>query len=122
MKLRITKQNWPFLLFGVAVLAFLLFMAVLELTPGWMAWALSILLIGATGGSAVSTLTVIIRVIRMNKNWATSAESEKERIQRWVGLAIGYLFSLPFIYFWFAMIALVFGFLSIAIQQRQMYH
>jgi hypothetical protein len=121
MKLRITKQNWPFLLFGVAVLAFLLFMAVLELTPGWMVWVLSILLMVATGGSAVSTVTVIIRVIKMNKNWATSAESKKERIQRWVGLSIGYLFSLPFIYFWFAMIALVFGFLSIAIQQRQMY-
>ena len=122
MKLRITKQNWPFLLFGVAVLAFLLFMAVLELTPGWMAWVLSILLIGATGGAAVSTVTLIIRVVRKTKNWANAAETKKERIQRWVGLAIGYLFSLPFIYFWFAMIALVFGFLSIAIQQRQMYH
>jgi len=122
MKLRITKQNWPFLLFGIAVLSFLLFMSVLEVTPGWMAWVLSILLMVATGGSAVGTVTVIIRVIRMNKNWATSAESKKERIQRWAGLAIGYLFSLPLIYFWFAMIALVFGFLSIAIQQRQMYH
>ena len=122
MKLRITKQNWPFLLFGIAVLSFLLFMSVLEVTPGWMAWVLSILLMVATGGSAASTVAVIIRVIRMNKNWATSAETKKERIKRWVGLAIGYLFSLPFIYFWFAMIALVFGFLSIAIQQRQMYH
>jgi hypothetical protein len=122
MKRRITKQYWPFLLLGVAVLSFLLFMAVLEVTPGWMAWALSILLIVATGGAAVSTLTVFIRVVRKTKNWANAAETKKERIQRWVGLAIGYLFSLPFIYFWFAMIALVFGFLSIAIQQRQMYH
>lgn len=122
MKLRISKQNWPFLLFGVAVISFLLFMAVLDVTPGALAWLLSLLLFLATGGAAVSTLTVIIRVIKMNKNWANSTDSKKQRIQRWVGLAIGYLFSLPFIYFWFAMIALVFGFLSIAIQQRQMYH
>lgn len=122
MKLRISKQNWPFLLFGVAVISFLLFMAVLDVTPGALAWLLSLLLFLAAGGAAVSTLTVIIRVIKMNKNWANSTDSKKQRIQRWVGLAIGYLFSLPFIYFWFAMIALVFGFLSIAIQQRQMYH
>ena len=122
MKLRISKQNWPFLLFGVAVISFLLFMAVLDVTPGALAWLLSLLLFLAAGGAAVSTLTVIIRVIKMNKNWANSTDSKNQRIQRWVGLAIGYLFSLPFIYFWFAMIALVFGFLSIAIQQRQMYH
>jgi hypothetical protein len=122
MKLRITQQHWPFLLFGIAVLSFLLFMAVLDFTPGWMAWALSLLLVIAVGGAVVSTATVIIRVVKKTKNWANGAESNKERVQRWVGLAIGYLFSLPFIYFWFAMIALVFGFLSIAIQQRQMYH
>ena len=122
MKRVLNKTTWPFLVLGVAVLSFLLFMAVLEVTPGWMAWALSILHIGATGGAAVGTVTLIIRVVRKTKNWANAAETKKERIQRWVGLAIGYVFSLPFIYFWFAMIALVFGFLSIAIQQRQMYH
>lgn len=97
-------------------------MNVLDVTPGSLAWLLTLLLLLAVGGAAVSTGTVIIRVVKINKNWANSAESKKERKQRWIGLAIGYLFSLPFIYFWFAMIALVFGFLSIAVQQRQIYH
>ena len=97
-------------------------MNVLDVTPGSLAWLLTLLLLLAVGGAAVSTGTVIIRVVKMNKSWANSAESKKERKQRWIGLAIGYLFSLPFIYFWFAMITLVFGFLSIAVQQRQMYH
>jgi Flp pilus assembly protein protease CpaA len=97
-------------------------MNVLDSTSGWMAWALSLLLFTAVGGAVVSSAILIIRVVKKTKNWANSAETKKERVQRWVGLAIGYLFSLPFIYLWFAMVTLVGGFLSIAIQQRQTYH
>ena len=122
MKRLLNKTTWPLWLLAVAALSFLIFMNVLDVTPGWMAWALTILLVMATGGALVSTATLIIRVVKKTKNWANTAVSKKQRVQRWVGLAIGYLFSLPFIYFWFAMIALVGAFLSIAIQQRQMYH
>jgi hypothetical protein len=105
-----------------AIAAFLAFMNVLDVTPGSLAWVLTLLLLIAAGGAAVSAGILIIRVVTITKNWANAAESKKERKQRWIGLAISYLFSLPFIYLWFAMIALVFGFLSIAVQQRQMYH
>ena len=122
MKRLLNKTTWPLWLLAVAALSFLVFMNVLDYTSGWMAWALSLLLFIAVGGAVVSTVTLIIRVVKKTVNWANGAESKKERVQRWVGLSVGYLFTLPFIYLWFAMIALVGGFLSIAIQQRQMYH
>jgi UPF0716 family protein affecting phage T7 exclusion len=118
----LNKATWPLWLLGLAVASFLLFMNVLDLTPGWLAWALIVLLVIAVGGAGLSSATLIIRVLARTRNWAQSADEAKERIQRWVVLTIAYLVTLPIAYVWFAMIALVGGFLSLGIQQRMAYH
>lgn len=118
----ITKVNWPLWLFGLAFIAFLLFMVLLEVTPGPLAWALGFQLFIAVGGAAISSLALIIRAVIATSRWAKAAEAGRQRTQRIIGVILGYLFAIPFVYFWFAMIALVGGFLSIAVDQRHMYH
>lgn len=122
MKNPITKRNWPGWLVAAGLISFALFMTFLDVTPGPLAFLLGILLFIAVAGLAVATATLLYRGVAGSIRWAKSAEEKKSRILRSVGISVGFLFALPFAYYWLAFLAMAGGFLSLAIQQRQMYH
>ena len=122
MKNPITKRNWPGWSIAAGLISFALFMTFLEVTPGPLAVLLGILLFIAIAGLGIATATLLFRGVSGSIRWAKSAEEKKNRILRGIGISVGFLLALPFAYYWFAFLAVAGGFLSLAIQQRQMYH
>ena len=122
MKNPITKRNWPGWLIAAGLFSFAAFMTFLEVTPGPLAFLLGILLFIAIAGLAIGTATLLYRGVAGSIRWAKASDSRNQRIRRNIGISVGFLFALPFAYYWFAFLAMAGGFLSLAIQQRQMYH
>lgn len=120
MKLRFTKFNWPIWLLVLGLPFFLIFMWTLDYTPGSLSWMLSLVLALAIGGPMLGSSVLLIRAFRFGIKWvASEAELKKKRA---IGFTIGVIASLPFIYFWFMMLSLAYGFLSIAVNMRSQYH
>ena len=122
MKKYVNKKNYPLWLLLLAFISAIVFMTTLESTPGSFAFFLSLELFLAVGGFAVTTIVLLARAIRGISAWVSASENKKQKTQRSVGFTFGIIFALPFAYFWFAMLALAYGFMSIAIQQRIDYH
>ncbi len=122
MKKYITKRNYPLWLLLVGFICSLTFMLVLDKTPGSYAFFLQLLLFIGDSSLIASTVVFVVRGFKGILGWVKEATTSKERTPRLLALFSACLFSAPFLFYWFAMLFMAFGFLSIAIQQRQMYH
>ena len=122
MKNPITKRYWPGWLIAAGLISFALCMTFLEVTPGPLAFLLGILLFIAVAGIAIGSAALLFRGASGALHWAKGSHSRNQRIRRNIGISIGFLVALPFAYYWFAFLAMAGGFLSLAIQQRHMYH
>ena len=118
----ITKRNYPLWLLLLGVVCALIFMNVLDHTPGSMAFWLSALLFVGDGSLIAATAILLIRALRGLFGWVKEAAGSSARTPRVIGLIAGLIVAAPFLFYWFVMLFMAFGFLSIAIQQRQMYH
>jgi hypothetical protein len=97
-------------------------MNVLDNTPGSMAFWLSSLLFVGDGSLIAATSIGVFRAVKGMLGWIKSSENKRERRGRVIGMIAGLIVAAPFLFYWFVMLFMAFGFLSIAIQQRQMYH
>ena len=118
----ITKRNYPLWLLLLGVVCALVFMNVLDYTPGSMAFWLSALLFVGDGSLIAASVIGVSRAVKGFAGWVKSSENKGQRRGRVVGMIAGCVFAAPFLFYWFVMLFMAFGFLSIAIQQRQMYH
>ena len=122
MKKYITKRNYPLWLLLVGFICSLTFMLVLDKTPGSYAFFLQMLLFLGDGSLIAATVVLVIRGFRGILGWVKEAQGTEARTPRLLALFSACLVSAPFLFYWFVMLFMAFGFLSIAIQQRQMYH
>ena len=122
MKKYVTKRNYPLWLLLLGFISALVFMNVLDHTPGGLAFLLGALLFIGDGSLIAGTVILVFRGIKGALNWVKNAENKKERTSRTIGFVAGLVFAAPFLFYWLLMLSLAFGFLSIAVQQRQMYH
>ena len=118
----ITNRNYPLWLLLLGVVCALVFMNVLDNTPGSMAFWLSALLFVGDGSLIAATSIGVFRAVKGMLGWIKSSENKRERRGRVIGMIAGLIVAAPFLFYWFVMLFMAFGFLSIAIQQRQMYH
>mgnify|MGYP000069381088 FL=1 len=118
----ITKRNYPLWLLLLGVVCALVFMNVLDYTPGSMAFWLSALLFVGDGSLIAASVIGVSRAVKGLAGWVKSSEHKGQRRGRVVGMIACCVFAAPFLFYWFVMLFMAFGFLSIAIQQRQMYH
>lgn len=122
VKKYVNKKNYPLWLLLVGFVSSIIFMATLDISPGYLAGLLGLELFLGVGCFGLAAAVLIIRAIKGTNGWVVSAETKKSKTQRRIGFVVGLLFAAPFVYFFFATLALAAGFMSIAIQQRQMYH
>ena len=118
----ITKRNYPLWLLLLGVVCALVFMNVLDYTPGSMAFWLSALLFVGDASLIAATAILVIRALRGLIGWVKESAGTQARTPRVIGFIAGLIVAVPFLFYWFVMLFMAFGFLSIAIQQRQMYH
>lgn len=122
MKKYVTKRNYPLWLLLLGFISAIIFMNVLDHTPGSFAFFLGALLFIGDGSLIAGTAILVFRGIKGTLNWVKIAENKKIRRSRTIGFVAGLLFAAPILFYWFVTLSLAFGFLSIAVQQRQMYH
>lgn len=122
MKKYVTKRNYPLWLLLLGFVSALVFMLVLDRTPGSFAFFLGALLFIGDGSLIAGTAVLVFRGLKGTLNWVKAADTKKERTSRKIGFVAGLIFTAPFLFYWFMTLALAFGFLSIAVQQRQMYY
>jgi membrane-bound ClpP family serine protease len=118
----ITKRNYPLWLLLLGFGCALVFMNVLDHTPGSMVFWLGALLFVGDGSLIAATVIGLIRAIKGISGWVKSSENNSERRKRILGMIAGLIVAAPLLFYWFVALFLAFGFLSIAIYQRQFYH
>ncbi len=122
MKKYITKRNYPFWLLLIGFICAITFMLVLDHTPGSYAFFLQALLFVGDGSLIAATVVLVVRAFKGLLGWVKELPSGSGRTPRVLALFAGFLFAAPFLFYWLVGLVMAFGFLSIAIQQRQMYH
>ena len=121
MKLRITKTNWPYWLFGWAIISYIALYNIIvsNSTPVSSDWLLTLFIFLGPGCAAISSVAIAIRAVFRAFSSAKAELNPSERNRKYIMTFIWIVIGIPAMLTWLTLISFAMGMLQLGIDQSR---